>query len=89
MSLKSGNRKQTKKAFAIANAFFIVSVLLLTLLYICFEWFESSFPQSLGGNPGFLFLKDNGFPITTSGMTTIDFFRGFLCKAISVTIHNE
>ena len=32
--------------------------------------FESSFPQSLGGNPElFLFLNDNGFPITTSGMT--------------------
>ena len=53
-----------------------------TLLYTCFECFEPSFPQSLGGNPElFYFFKDTGFPITTSGMTSgmtkIDFFQNF------------
>ena len=66
---------------------FVTSVLSLTLLYICFEWFESSFPQSLSGNPGFLSLKDNGFPITTSGMTLVSFFQQPICKAIYETGH--
>jgi len=49
--------------------------------------FESSFPQSLGGNPGFLFLKVNGFPITASGMTMISFFQKPIGKAIYETVH--
>ena len=31
----------------------VISVVRPTLLYICFECFESSFPQSFGGNPSF------------------------------------
>jgi hypothetical protein len=89
----------------IAAPLLIITIVCPTFLYICFECFKSSFPQSLGGNPCFfvfkdkwipdyylgnddnwswlvilgldpwihvsLFFKDNGFPITTSGMTTI------------------
>jgi hypothetical protein len=35
-----------------------------------------------GGNPGLFVFEDNGFPITTSGMTTNGFFQDILCKAI-------
>jgi hypothetical protein len=42
-----------------------------------------------GGNPGFLSLKDNGFPITTSGMTIISFFQEPICKAIYETVQQH
>jgi hypothetical protein len=34
-----------------------------------------------------LSLKDNGFPITTSGMTMISFFQEPIGKAIYETLH--
>jgi hypothetical protein len=40
-----------------------------------------------GGNPRFFVFEDNGFPITTSGMTTDGFFQEILWKAIYETLH--
>jgi len=39
------------------------------------------------GNPGFFVIKDNGFPITTSGMTINGFYLELLCKGIYVALH--
>ena len=64
------------------NVFSVVSPM---LLYICWSVFSRHSRE--GGNPELFVFKDNGFPITTSGMTINAFFQEILCRAIYETLH--
>ncbi len=54
------------------------------LLHICLSVFSRHSRE--GGNPFFDF-KDNGFPITTSGMTINRLLQDFFCKGIYDALH--